>query len=124
MKRSPSASPEPQLVMFTNDRNVEMANCVTDDNVKASSSETTEQESVKLLREIRDLLSTRVDGLPDSPQSSGDGRSDADRENEDNWMLAAAVLDRIFTIVITVVYVVSNVVFFFRFRYHTHDHND
>jgi len=110
--------------MFRNDRIVEMANSVTDDNVKASSSETTEQESVNLLREIRDLLGTRVDGLPDSRASGGDRRSDADKENEDDWMLAAAVLDRIFTIVITVVYVVSNVAFFFRFRFHTNDHNE
>ena len=52
-----------------------------------------------LLTEIRDLLKTRV-------QNEAEQRSEEAKENEmkHDWMLAAAVLDRIFSIIFTIVF--------------------
>ena len=67
----------------------------------------------KLLTEIRDLLKTRVHGEEEQ-------RYEADKEDEmkNDWMLAAAVLDRICAIAVTVCYVVGTVVLFVLFVKH------
>ena len=76
--------------------------------------ETTESTSTdKLLTEIRDLLKTRVRGEEEQ-------RYEADKEDEmkNDWMLAAAVLDRICAIAVTVFYVVGTVTLFVLFVKH------
>ena len=67
----------------------------------------------KQLMEIRHLLGARVHGEEEQ-------RYEADRENEmkNDWMLAAAVLDRICAIAVTVFYVVGTVVLFVSFYKH------
>jgi len=62
---------------------------------------------------IRDLLETRV-------ESEEEQRYEADRENEmkNDWMLAAAVLDRICAIAVTVIFVVGTVIPFVAFAIH------
>ena len=76
--------------------------------------ETTNVESMmKELREIRDLLKNRV-------HSEEEQRHDADKENEmkNDWMLAAAVLDRICAIVFAVIFLGGTVAFFVVFLIH------
>ena len=83
-----------------------------------------ELESVKRqLREIRDLLGTRICDLLDARVGKEEQHNEDDKENEmkNDWMLAAAVLDRIFAIAVAVIYVVGSVVLFFIlfFNYYT-----
>jgi len=66
------------------------------------------------IRNIRDLLETRV-------QCEDEQHYEADRENEmkNDWMLAAAVLDRICAIAVTVIFVVGTVIPFVAFARRT-----
>jgi len=66
------------------------------------------------IRNIRDLLETRV-------QCEDEQRYEADRENEmkNDWMLAAAVLDRICAIAVTVIFVVGTIIPFVAFARRT-----
>jgi len=87
-----------------------------------------ELESVKKqLQEIRDLLGTRICDLLDARVGKEEQRNEADKhcyeddketEMKNDWMLAAAVLDRIFAIAVTVIYVVGTVVIFVLFNKH------
>ena len=109
----PSSSPEPRLVMYRNDRSVDVANGIEQNNIKASSSETTEQESLKVLKEIRDLLGTGAHKEEQRNEADKPHNTDEDeRENgmTNDWMLVAALLDRICGIIVAVIYVVGTVV--------------
>ena len=116
MKRSSSPSPEPRLVMFKNIRGVDVGN--GNNELTASSSETTELESMRRqLKEIRDLLDTRLcDWLAgrvhNEEQRLGD---DKEEKMKHDWILAAAVLDRICSMTIIVVYIVGTIVLFVLF---------
>jgi len=59
-----------------------------------------------LLEEMRDLQKTRL-------HNEEQQRYEADRENEiiNDWMLAAAVVDRICTIIFTIVFIGITVIF-------------
>ena len=75
--------------------------------------ETIDVESMmKELREIRDLLKNRV-------HSEEEQRYEAAKENEmkNDWMLAAAVLDRICAIVFAVIFLGGTVAFFVVFLF-------
>ena len=77
-----------------------------DNYLTMSYTETADNESTKkLLEEIRDLLKNRV-------HSEEEQRHDADKENEmkNDWMLAAAVLDRICAMSVTVIFFAGTVV--------------
>jgi len=76
--------------------------------------ETAENESMKkLLKEIRDLLKSR-------DHKEQEQRYEDDKENEmkNDWMLAAAVLDRICAIASIVTFVGGTLVFFIVFAIH------
>lgn len=78
------------------------------------SGQTTDDDSVKeLLKEIRDLLKTRV--LTEDEQRYEDNKED---EMKKDWMLAAAVLDRISAIAFALILVVGTLVFFILFSTH------
>jgi len=113
MKQSPSPSPEPSLVMYRNVRNVEKRNGDIGNDIAAASSETTELESMKKqLKEMRDLLEAQL--------HRGEQRHEDDTENEmkNDWILAAAVVDRICAIVVSILFVVGTVVLFVLFAEH------
>ena len=101
MKQSPSTSEELQVVKRLS---VDIASRNKEAYSSTSFSESSENESStdKLLKRICDLLETRL-----SVQTEEGQRYEADRENEmkNDWMLAAAVLDRICAIVVTVIFV-------------------
>ena len=126
IKRSSSPSPEPRLMMYRNARVTDLSNGVNDNNIKAPSLETTEHESMKMLKEIRDLLNTRIcdhlDGLLGKEEQRNEVYKPCCKTNKENemndWKLAAAVIDRICAIVLTIVYVVGNVMFFVLFSNH------
>ena len=68
---------------------------------------TTEIDSVKeLLKEIRDLLKSRT-------QDEEERNHESDKEDgmKKDWMLAAAVLDRICAIAFTIVFAIVTVIF-------------
>jgi len=79
------------------------------------SSAITEDDSVKkLLQEIRDLLKTRV-------HNEEEQSDEADKEDEikKDWMVAAAVLDRICAIVFTIVFIGGTLIFLVLFFAHS-----
>jgi len=106
MNRTPSA------VELRNAKrpNVDVAKRNMDDR-----SATTEIESTtdKLLREIRDLLKTRGHG-----EEKERHEDDKESEMKNDWMLAAAVLDRICGIAFTVILVAGTTAFFVLFAMH------
>jgi len=117
MRQSPSTSVKLTLVKRLND---DVANNDNNDDHRATSiSETSENESTNnllkrmcdQLREIRDVLHARV---------SSEQRYEDDKENEmkNDWMLAAAVLDRICAIAVTVFFVAGSLVVFVLFVKH------
>jgi len=109
MKRLIYPSPEPPVIS----RKVGSAQISNSDNgfqqsdLTASSTEITENEETKKLLKILETLVHKVEQQ----------RHDDDKENEmkNDWMLAAAVLDRICAIAVTVFFVVGTVVFFIVF---------
>jgi len=75
---------------------------------------TTENEEMKkLLKRMYHLMESRVNKAEEE-------RYDDDKENEmkNDWMLAAAVLDRLCAIAITVFFVAGCLVFFILFAKH------
>jgi len=109
MKLPPSPPVEPPLIR-RNHRNGAAGEDFDmkpfDDHDATSEGESTKQ----LLREIRDLLKSGV-------RSKEEQRYEDDRENEmkNDWMLAAAVLDRICAIVFVIIFVVGTLIFFIAF---------
>ena len=98
MKRPPTEILSVDVANQNNDR--------ADNFLTMSYTETADNESTKkLLEEIRDLLKTRV-------HSEEEQRYEAAKENEmkNDWMLAAAVLDRICAISVTVLFFAGTVV--------------
>ena len=104
MKQPPSPSPELPLVR-RNKSSADAGDHFGKD--PTSSSDSPEIEAVQsLLEEIRDLLKTRV-------HVDEEQRCEDDKENEmkHDWMLAAAVLDRISAIIVTAIFVVGTLTF-------------
>jgi len=119
MKPSPSASLEPPSI-YRKVWSVDISNSNKDihgfqyDNLTASSTGTMEnEETKKLLKRMCHLLETRV-------HKEEEQRCEDDKENEmkNDWMLAAAVLDRICAIAVTVIYIAGTVVCFVVFAIH------
>ena len=126
MKPPPSPSLEPPQI-YRNVRSIGIGNSNKDsqrDNLVASSSVPSENEMTKKLfkevqsakkqlKEIRHILDNRAHGEEQQ-------RYEADKENEmkNDWMLAAAVLDRICAIVFTAILVAGTVIFFVLFAVH------
>ena len=67
----------------------------------------------KLLEEIRDLLKTQVENVEEHSY-----KADKEDELKHDWMLAAAVIDRICAITFTVVFIVGTLFFFIVFATH------
>jgi len=115
MKQSPAPSPEPCLVNyrhFSDGKNGDL---------RASSSETPGFESMeKQLQEIRDILETRVCDNLGTHVHNEQQRCEDDKENEmkHDWLLAAAVLDRICAITVTLLFIAGTVSLFILFRKH------
>jgi len=110
MKQPPYPSVEPPLIR-RNNRNGPVENH-NDDAIPYS--HRTENESAQsLLKRICDILEAKA-------QRKEKERYKADKENEmkNDWMLAAAVLDRICAIFFVVVFVGGTVVFFAVFATH------
>ena len=104
MKQQPSAPVEPPLIR-RNKHSVSTGNGPIGSSVDGD--DATDGESVKqLLKEIRDLLKVRV-------HSEEEQRYEDEKENEmkKDWMLAAAVLDRICSIVFAIIFVGGTVTF-------------
>jgi len=75
-------------------------------------------ETRDLLREIRDLLQTKIG----SKAEHGD-KPDEDDEKKKDWQLAAAVVDRILSIIFCVILVGGSVAFFVIFALAYYSHN-
>ena len=82
--------------------------------------ETSDSDATRepLLQEMRNLL---LQTLETRVRVEEEQRYEADRENEmkNDWMLAAAVLDRICAIAVAVIFVVGTVIPFVAFAIHT-----
>ena len=110
MKTSPFASREPALICVRHRnvadgeqcRNIRIVNDIT-----KSFNSTTENDSAKqLLQEIRDLLKTKVHNEEEQSHEA-----DTEDELKKDWMLAAAVLDRICTVAFSIVFIGITLVF-------------
>jgi len=111
MKPSPYPSLEPPLVyrksLYVAGGDYCSKCRVTNDADARSVNPTTENDSLKkLLQEIRDLLKTRIHN--EEEQSREDDKKD---EIKKDWMLAAAVLDRICAIAFAVIFIGGNLIF-------------
>jgi len=114
MKQPLSPSPESPLVL-KNGLSVATGDCCSsgspDDNDATASSHTTENELVqKVLKAICDHIGTHV-------HKEEEQRYEADVENEKkkDWMMAAAVLDRIFAIAFVIIFCGGTFIFFMLF---------
>ena len=114
MKPSTYPSQEPPLV-YRKSRYVatgdHCSNCRITHADARSFNQTTENDSLKkLLQEIRDLLKMRV-------HNEEEQSHEADKKDEikKDWMLAAAVLDRICAIVFAVIFIGGYVIFLILF---------
>ena len=117
MKQPPSQSLEPPLI-YRSVWSVDASNSNKNrqqNQLTLSSSEPSELESMrKDLKKIRHLLDIRFH--KEEEQRYADDKED---EMKNDWMLAAAVLDRICAIAVTVLFVVGTVVLFVLFAKHT-----
>ena len=119
MRKRSSSSVEPPLV-YKKVWNVDVSNSSKDlglksDDLTASSTKSAEHEETKtLLKRMCHLLEVRV--YKEEEQSYEDNK---ENEMKKDWMLAAAVLDRICAVAITVIYVVGTVYFFVAFKNHS-----
>jgi len=111
MKPPPSPSLEHPRLLYRKKWSVPIGNCCSNnvhcDNWEMTSVDATENDSQKnLLKEIRDLLKARV-------QMEEEQRYKDEKEEEitNDWMLAAAVLDRICAFVFAIILVAGTVVF-------------
>jgi len=90
------------------------------DNGATAPAETSDSDATRepLLQEMRNLL---LQTLETRVRVEEEQRYEADRENEmkNDWMLAAAVLDRICAIAVAVIFVVGTVMPFVAFAIHT-----
>jgi len=114
MKQPPSPSPEPPLIR-RNKRDAAAAGDGQGSGSLRDNSSPSANESVHaLLKRICDLLENRV-------QEEEEQRYEDDKENQmkDDWMLAAAVLDRFCTIAFAVIFVTGSVIFFIVFESRT-----
>jgi len=66
-----------------------------------------------LLMEIRDLLQRKVGNKVQDPDNPNE-----DNENKNDWKLAAKVVDRIFLIIFTILFLGANIIFFVMFATH------
>jgi len=114
----PSSTPTEPPLIRRNKRNVSVGNGPGNISPHHNRPNETNDESVKqLLKEIRDLLRTRA-------HSKKKQRYVDERENEikNDWMLAAAVFDRICAVVFAIVYFVGTFAFLLLFS--THRYSD
>ena len=110
MKQPSSVAIEPPII-FRKVSNGTKDRVFHYEDLTASSTKTMENEETKtLLRRMCHLLESRI-------HKEEEQRFEADKENEmkNDWMLAAAVLDRICAIAVTVIYVVGTVILFVMF---------
>ena len=117
MKQPPSASVEPPLIRRNKQNVVVGDHIIMDtlhDNDTTPSDHTTERESMQqLMKEIRDLLKTRVHSEEEQRY-----KTDIENETKNDWMLAAAVLDRICAIAFAIIFVGGTLAFFLPFACH------
>jgi len=108
MKLPPSPEPEPPLLHTKSaDADGHQNNISTDHAGSTASSPTAENESVKnLLTEIRDLLKTEVHG-----EEERSYKEKKKSKVSEDWMLVAAVVDRICAIVFTIVFIAGTLAF-------------
>jgi len=115
MKQPPCISLEPRLVTYRNVWSVDISKCNSENGVQCDTlTATTENEDrKKMLTRICHILDTRAN-------KDENERYEDDKENEmkNDWMLAAAVLDRICAIAVTVFFVAGSVVVFVLFVKH------
>ena len=122
MKPQPSPWLEPPLI-YRNVWTVDISTTKKErqrerDQLTPPISESTDLESIKgELRQIRHLMITRVRREEVQRYEADRQRCKDDRETEmrNDWMLAAAVLDRICAILITAIFVVGTVTLFVMF---------
>ena len=116
MKPSTSPSLEPPLYTKIQDAATEdqCNNHLIDHNDSTPSNPTAENDSVKeLLKKIIDVLETRVHN-----EEEHSNEDDKEEKMKKDWMLAAAVLDRICAIAVTIVFIGGTVAFFAVFIFH------
>ena len=116
MTQPASASEEHHLVLY---RNPWMLGNMNHDflraDLTASLSKTMEHENARtLLKRICHLLESRAQREDEQQYEAAKRRNADDKKNKMkfDWMLAAAVIDRISAVAVTVIFVVGNVVFF------------
>ena len=122
MKPSQSPSLEPPLFRRKSRINATVDHCSNGPVYYTDETEPTRNESTKELlkeiwnstKEISELLKTRVH--TELEEQFEDARKDGIKQN---WMLAAAVFDRIFSIFFAIVFVIGTLVFIIAFSIHT-----
>ena len=117
MKQPSSSAMEPPIIYIKKVGSVDITGGMKEqyDNLTGSTTNSMENEETKtLLRRMCHLLDIRA-------HKEEEHRYEADKEDEmkNDWMLAAAVLDRICAIAVTVFYVVGTVVLFVIFAEHS-----
>ena len=117
IKQPPSPALEPPLIRRRNrdaaDVDGRVSDFVDDDDVR-SSNYTTDNESIqKLLKRLCDLLETQ-----DQKEKERCYEDDKENEMRKDWMLAAAILDRISAIAFVVIFVGGTVSFILCFCGH------
>ena len=123
MKQSPSSTLEPPLI-YRNIWSVDTSNSIDERQRRyftTSYMETTKDEEIKkLLKRMCDLLETRARKEEQLCREAEKQRYNDEKENDmkNDWMLAAAVLDRICAIAVTIFFVVGTIVFFVLFVHH------
>ena len=119
MKPPPSPLPEPHL-FYAKRKSVVIGDLCSNgpqcDNVSTTSG-LTRATVIELLSGIHDLLQTRA-------YNKEQQRHEADKETEikNDWMLAAAVLDRICAIIFSIALITGTVAFAVLFNTHYKDH--
>ena len=117
MKPITSSSLEPAL-LYTKSQHVAIgdscSNGAIGHDTSTSSNATTDNDSVKeLLRRILNVLETRVHN--EAEQSHEDDKED---EIKKDWMMAAAVLDRICAIAFAIIFIGGTIIFAILFVAH------
>jgi len=117
MKPSPCPSLEPSLTFSNSQRVSTQDNCTDNphgDKDSVPFSQPAENDSVKkLLREIRDLLNAQI-----HKQIEQCYEDDKEDKMKHDWILAAAVIDRICAIAFTIFIIGGTLVFFILFATH------
>ena len=117
MKRSTSPSPEP-LQIYQRRSSIPIgdrhSNGPRYNNATTPDAAPTRNETAdKVLQNILDLLQTLMKTLIARVHDEEEQRKEAEKENEiiNDWMLAAAVVDRICAIIFTIVVIAATVIF-------------